>query len=218
MALKLIGSGISPFVKKVRAVCAEKNIAYEHDPMIPVGVSDEYKRKHPQGKVPCLEDGDRIVPDSSAICAYLERLHPEPALYPSDAYEHARAVWYEEFADVALISGTGVLFSERVLAPIFFKRESDTAQIENAENEILPPFFSYLENALGDANWFVADRFSIADIALGGQFANFSLAEGVVDVGRWPRLSAYVDRVLARPSFKTLVEEDRAGVEQMRNA
>ena len=86
MSLKLIGAGLSAFVRKVRVALIEKGLEYEHDPMLPLGVSDDYKRLHPQGKVPLMTDGDRVIPDSSAICAYLEKLHPLPALYPSDAY------------------------------------------------------------------------------------------------------------------------------------
>ncbi len=216
MTLKLTGSGISPFVKKVRVFCAEKGLDYEHDPMVPFGVSDEYKAKHPQGKVPLLEDGDRIIPDSSAICAYLERLEPTPALYPSDAYAYARAIWYEEFADAGLINATIPFFQERVLGPVFFKREPDLSKIEQAEKEALPPFFTYLEQALGGADFFVEDRFGIADISLGAQFANYSYGEGTVDTGRWPRLAAWLERVHTRPSFKAVIEQDLAGIEAMR--
>ena len=81
MSLKLIGAHISPFVRKVRVVLAEKGIAYEHDPMAPFGVSDEYKLMHPLGKVPVLTDGDKVLPDSSAICVYLEKTQADPALY-----------------------------------------------------------------------------------------------------------------------------------------
>jgi len=89
MSLKLIGAHVSPFVRKVRVFLAEKSLPYEHDPMVPFGVSDEYKRMHPQGKVPVLTDGDKVIPDSSAICVYLEKTQADPSLYPSDAYDLA---------------------------------------------------------------------------------------------------------------------------------
>ena len=54
MSLKLIGASISPFVRKVRVVLAEKGLSYEHDPMVPLGVSDDYRRLHPMGKIPVL--------------------------------------------------------------------------------------------------------------------------------------------------------------------
>lgn len=210
MTLKLIGTGLSPFVRKVQVTLAEKGLAFEHDPMVPFGVSDDYKRMHPLGKIPTLTDGERVLPDSSAICAYLERLHPAPALYPADPYEAARALWYEEFADAGLINGTIVPFQERVVGPAFFKRASDAARIEQALKEILPPLFDYLEREIGDGEYVVGNRFSIADIALGTQFVNFDHGQERVDASRWPRLAAYVERLHARPSFKALIEQEKA--------
>ncbi len=217
MALKLIGSALSPFSRKARVFLAEKGLDFEDDPMVPFGVSDEYKAMHPQGKIPTLVDGDRVIPDSSAICSYLERIHPNPPLYPTDAYEYARAIWYEEFADSGLINGTIVYFQERVLGPVFFKREADEAKVEEAGNNVLPPFFDYLERNLGDGEYFVGNRFSIADIGLGSQFAAYKYGDGAVDAGRWPQLAAWVERVHGRPSFKALIEQDLQTIEGMRN-
>jgi glutathione S-transferase len=214
MALKLIGASLSPFVRKVRVVLAEKGLSYDHDPLVPFGVSDEYKRLHPLGKIPTLVDGDRVVPDSSAICVYLERIEPQPALYPDDAYEHARAVWLEEFADSALVLGGAAFFQERVLAPMFFKRPADEARVEKAASEMLPPLFDYLEREIGERDYAVGPRFSIADVALGTQFVNYHLGGGAVDEERWPRLAAYVARVHARPSFEKLIEEDHGFVKK----
>jgi glutathione S-transferase len=215
MSLKLIGASISPFVRKVRAFLAEKNLSYEHDQMVPFGVSDEYKLMHPLGKIPVLTDADKVIPDSSAICVYLEKTQSEPALYPSDAYELARALWFEEFADTGILNGTIVLFQERLLGPVFFKRDGDEAKVEEALNEVLPPCFDYLERELGDNDWLVGNRFSIADIATATQFVNFAHGSGQVDAGSWPRLASYVERSLTRPSFKAIVEEEQAMIKSM---
>ena len=40
----LYGVGLSPFVRKVRVLLAEKGIAHEHDPVVPFNVSPEYKQ------------------------------------------------------------------------------------------------------------------------------------------------------------------------------
>ena len=215
MSLKLIGAHVSPFVRKVRVALVEKGLSYEHDPMVPFGVSDEYKQMHPLGKIPTLTDGDKVIPDSSAICNYLEKIQPEPALYPTDAYQLARAIWYEEFADAGFINGTIVLFQERVLGPVFFKREGDEAKVEEALATTLPPYFDYLERELGDNEWLVGNRFSIADLATASQFVNFALGKGQVDAARWPRLAAYVERAHSRPSFKAIIEEEQAMIQEM---
>jgi glutathione S-transferase len=215
MSLKLIGAHISPFVRKVRTVLAEKNLTYEHDPMLPFGVSDEYKRLNPLGKIPVLTDGDKVLPDSSAICVYLEKIQPEPSLYSDDAYELARTLWFEEFADAGFVSGTIVPFQQRILRPLFFKEETEEDKIEEALTVTLPPFFDYLEQELGDNDWLVGNRFSLADIATATQFVSFQHGGAEVDTARWPRLAAYVERVLSRPSFKAIVEEEKAMIKGM---
>jgi glutathione S-transferase len=204
-------------VRKVRVALAEKGIGYEHEPLIPFGVPEEYKRRHPLGKIPTLLDGDRVIPDSSAILAYLEAMAPTPALYPQDPYERARAIWLEEFADAGLTAkGLVIPFQQRVINAIFFKQPADEAAIREAVEGTLPPLFDYLEREIGDAEWLVGGRFSVADVATGSVFVNFGHGGGEVDAGRWPRLAAYLGRVHARPSFKGLIEEDRQALAQAR--
>jgi glutathione S-transferase len=64
----------------------------------------------------------------------------------------------------------------------------------------------------------VGNRFTIADLAVGTQFVNYRHGDGEVDAKRWPKLAAYVDRVLGRPSFKGLIEEDQAGIQALRGS
>jgi len=212
MTLKLIGAGMSPFVRKVRIALAEKGLAYEHDPMVPFGVSAEYKRKHPLGKIPTLEIDGRPIPDSSAIIAYLEKIQPSPPLYPSDPYDHGRAIWFEELADGGLVNGTAPVFQQRVLGPLLFKRPTDEALVQKAMTETLPPLFDYLEAELGGNDYLVGNRFTIADLAVGSLLVNFRHGRGEIDPGRWPKLAAYVERIHTRPSFKGLIEEDQRGL------
>lgn len=44
---------------------------------------------------------------------------------------------------------------------------------------------------------------------------NFAHGRGEVDAERWPRLAAYVERVLTRPSFKAIIEEEQALLKDM---
>ena len=94
--LEVHGANASPFVRKVRVVLAEKKVPYELKPIFPFGPNPEFRKISPLGKIPALVDGERSLADSSVICAYIERKHPEPSLYPSDPYEYARALWFEE--------------------------------------------------------------------------------------------------------------------------
>jgi glutathione S-transferase len=207
------GAGASPFVRKVRVFLAEKGIAYEHDPVVPFNVSPEFRKLSPLGKIPAFRDGDITLSDSSVICAYVERTHPQPPLYPSDAYEYARALWFEEYGDggLAPVFG-GKIFFPRVLAPLIFKRTPDEAALQKVVTEELPPFFDYLEGQLADAPMIVGTRFSIADIGLGTQFVNLRHAGVGVDAARWPKLAKYVAGLHARPSFKACIEEEAASL------
>jgi glutathione S-transferase len=207
----LYGVNASPFVRKVRVVLAEKGIAYDHDPIIPMNVSAEYRKISPLGKIPAWRDEAGTLSDSSIICAYLERVKPEPALYPSVPYEYARALWFEEYGDTALVQVVGPkIFFEKIVAPAFMGRATDQAVVDKAIKEELPPLFDYLEGELGGGEWIVGKRFSIGDIGIATQFVNLRHAGVSVDAARWPKLAAYVGRVHARPSFKALIEEEAA--------
>ena len=64
----LYGVGLSPFVRKVRVVLAEKSVPYDHDPVVPGNPDPEDRKMSPLGKIPALRDGDRAFSDSSVIC------------------------------------------------------------------------------------------------------------------------------------------------------
>jgi glutathione S-transferase len=210
----LYGAGLSPFVRKVRVLLAEKGVAYEHDPVVPFNVSAEYKAISPLGKIPAYRDEHGALADSSVICAYLERRHPTPALYPSDPYQYARALWFEEYGDSPFIAVSGAkIFFPKVIGPAFFNQPTDEAAVAKAIAEDLPPLFDYLESQLS-GDWLAGSQFSIADIAIGTQFVNLRLAGVSVDAARWPKLARYVARVHERPSFRKLIDEDRAALGQ----
>jgi glutathione S-transferase len=205
----VIGASASPFVRKVRVALAEKNIAYDLDPVVPFNVSAEFKQISPLGKIPAYRDGDRTLCDSSVICAYLERTHPTPALYPADAYEFARALWFEEYGDSALVNVVGPkIFMKKIIAPRFFNQAVDEAAIAQAVGEDLPPLFDYLERQLGTAEGIAGGRFSIGDIGIVTQFVNLRHAGVGVDATRWPKLARYVARTFERPSFAALWAEE----------
>ncbi len=149
------------------------------------------------------------IPDSSAICAYLERKHPEPALYPENAFDYGRALWLEEFADSELAGRVGLgLFRPIVMAKMMGK-EPDLERARKTLREDLPPLFDYLERQVGDGEFLVGGAFGIADISVATQFVNLLLTGAKLDASRWPRLAGFVERLHARPSFAKCIEEER---------
>jgi len=213
MAFKILGANVSPFVRKTRAFCSEKNLPYALEPVNPAAPPPGWREKSPLGKIPVLEHDGRIVNDSSIICAYLERLHPEPALYPKDAYENARATWIEEFVDGAMVPISGPkVFRPLALMPVLTQKPPDSAAIEAAEKvvrEELGPLIDYLESQIGSSDYFVGNRLSIADLTVGSVFVNLRHAGFPPDRARFPKLAAFIERMHARPSFKSCIEEER---------
>lgn len=79
--------------RRVRLCLAEKGIAYESrlvDMVKGEQHSPEYLAMNPNGVVPTLLHGNRVLYESSVIAEYLDELYPTPPLRPVDAY--ARAV------------------------------------------------------------------------------------------------------------------------------
>ena len=208
--ITLYGAGLSPFVRKVRVVLAEKGIPYQLEPVMPGNPDPAYRAMSPLGKIPAFRDGDRTLCDSSVISQYLERTHPEHPMYPQDAYEYARALWFEEYADTALVEVFGgKIFFPRIVAKMLMGKEPDEAAVQKAIDEDLPPRFDYLESQIGQGPYLVGDRFSIADVAVTSTFANLQHAGVTIDAARWPKLAKYIATHLARPTFAPLITEER---------
>jgi glutathione S-transferase len=201
--MKLYGASQSPFVRKARIVLEEKGIPYETESLVPVPKTPELLALHPMGKIPILRDGDVVVPDSSVICAYLEKKHPSPALYPADPAEFARALFLEEYADTRVSEVLGGIAFERFVKPNILQQPADESRVRELLEHGMPPVMDYLESQLpGDRDTVLA-RFSIADAALGPQLAFLTAAGVEIDARRWPRTARYYRALLARPSFKT---------------
>lgn len=214
MSLVVLGGSVSPFVRKVRAFLAEKGLDYTHETVNPFAPPEGYREISPLGKIPAFKDGDRALCDSSVICAYIEKAHPKPALYPSDPYDYARALWFEEFMDAGVVAAVGSkVFFPLVLQPLFSGGQAPSAEVEATarktwDEEVAPKHLTYLEQQLGDREWFVGDRISIADISVGSILVNAYLAGFAPERKRFPKLRGFLDRVWSRPSMKPLIDED----------
>ena len=206
MSFTLIGSPASPFVRKINVILLEKGLDFDIDPVIPFNPTSEFLAASPLGKIPALRHGDRVVNDSSVIARYLDRIEPKPPLYPKDAYASARAEWFEEYGDGALVPviGPGIFFP-LVLAPLMQGAEPDEARAAKVMADDLPRHFDYLNDQIGDREFFVGDALSIADLGVASPLANLRLAGFVPDEARWPGLHSFVKRIHARPAFEAVM-------------
>ncbi len=79
---RIIGSYLSPYVRKVLVCLDLKGVSYEIDPIVPFYGNDEFARLSPVRRIPVLIDDAVTLSDSTVICEYLEERYPEPSLFP----------------------------------------------------------------------------------------------------------------------------------------
>lgn len=196
-SVTLIGSPVSPYVRKVLAVCALKGVEVALDPISPMMGNDDFEQLSPLRRVPVWIEGDLTLCDSSVIVQYIEETRPGPSLWPADPAQRAKARWIEEFADTRLFDVLGWrLFFQIALKPRFFGTEADPEIVEKARDVELPQILDYLEGRM-PANGFLFGELSIADLSLAPAFANARAVQVNVDASRWPRLAAWLERIEA---------------------
>jgi glutathione S-transferase len=207
--LKIYGVPISVHTRKVILAAKEKGIAYENEAVIPFSPPPGWGKLSPTGKIPVVTDGDLDVPDSSVICAYLERTRPSPPLYPSDTRDYVQSLWFEEFADGTIfrevIHG---LFFQKVIRPGILEQATDQAVIDGILEDAMPKHFSYLEATLTGPH-LAGGRFSIADIATMSNLINYHYLGYRLETARFPRLARYFASHLQRPAIREALSAEQ---------
>lgn len=203
--MRIIGSYVSPYVRKVLACMNLKGLAYEIDPITPFFGNEEYGRLSPLRRIPVLVDGDFTICDSSVICAYLDEAYPERPLLPSAPKDRARARWLEEYADTRLgdvfIWG---LFYQTVVRPAVWGESGDEERVARTLAEDGPRALDYLEMELPEAG-FLFGEIGLADISIASFFRNAAYAGFEADRNRWPVTAAFVERTLTHPCIASLL-------------
>jgi glutathione S-transferase len=161
----------------------------------------EYLAINPVGKVPALIDDRVIVHDSTIINEYLEDTRPQHSLLPQDPVKRARARAFEDYADAYLMPSLFKIFME-MRKP---EAERDRGRIAEGEREARS-HFAYLEHEL-QSREYLADEFSLGDISFIPPLANLERA-GFSIPSDFPNLTAWWQRMKARPSFKASWPED----------
>ena len=208
--LLVIGSYLSPYVRKV-LVCLEiKGIAYEVDHIVPFFGDDRFSRLSPLRRIPVLVDGDLVLSDSSVICQYIDDKEPAPALLPSDIRDRARARWLEEFADTRMGDVfIWRLFNQIAIRPSVWGEKGDRELVDRTLKEDVPAVLDYLE-AEAPVEGFRFGTLSLADIAIAAFFRNAGWVRFQIDATHWPRAAAWMARTLAEPAFAKLARIEDA--------
>ncbi|MBX3490386.1 glutathione S-transferase family protein [Parvibaculum sp.] len=214
MTLTVYGASLSPFVRKVRVFLAEKGQDYTLEQVNIFPPPDWFLEISPLKRIPVLRDdsigADATLPDSSAICGYLERKFPSPALYPADAFAYGKALWYEEYTDSDLAGAVGMGVFRPMVVNRLMGKEPDKTTAEKTFTEKLQGNFAWLEKEIGAKAFLAGDAFSIADISVGTQFVNLAHAGYRPDAAAFPNLTRYLTAIHVRPGFAACIAEETA--------
>lgn len=208
--ITIIGNHVSPYVRKVLAALELKGIAYRVDPIVPFFGGERFAAMSPLRRVPVLIDDDLVLPDSTAICEYLDEAYPGPPLLPADPKARARARWIEEFADSRL--GDVLvwrLFFGTLIGPRVLGREKDEAALAKVVAEDVPAALTQVETLL--AHWTPGHGFlfgaepTTADFALAAMLQMPGFVRQPVDAARFPLCAAFVGAVGAHRAMAKLM-------------
>jgi len=203
----IVGSYLSPYVRKVLACLEVKGMAYEVDHIVPFFGDDRFSKLSPLRRIPVMVDGDLVLSDSSVICQYLEDKQPEPALFPSAIADRAWARWLEEFADTRM--GDVFIwrfFNQIAIRPSVWGEKGDREMVDRTLKEEIPMVLDYLEGEAPAGGFRFGSTVSVADIAIAAFFRNAGWVRFQIDAGRWPKTAAWIGRVLATPAFAKLAK------------
>jgi glutathione S-transferase len=206
MSLILYFHPFASFCQKVLIGLYEYDIPFE--PLL-IDLGDQESRAKleavwPLTKFPVLDDRERnvVVPESSLIIDYLGRHHAGSVrLIPDDPEVAMRA----HLLDRTFDQYVALQLTKVVIDSLRPEDGRDPIGVEQAKATIIKAF-EIVESYLGEEGWAVGSAFSLADCAAA---PSLFYANTVVPIADYPKLAAYYQRLLARPSFARVVEEAR---------
>jgi glutathione S-transferase len=173
-------------------------VPYRRDPKTRLA-PPELKAIHPLGKSPVIRDGATVVAESAAIVEYLVGKYDKGRLAPARDFASPDYVAYLHWLH----------FSEgSAMLPLLLKlyvgrlKEAGAPLHPRIESE-LANHFDYLSAALEKRDYFVANRFSAADVQL-----SFVLDAGASrgPLANYPNLVRLHERLKARPAYQRALE------------
>lgn len=196
--MRLLGSGPSPYTRKVRIVLAEKKIDCDFETVDVNPSENPVNALNPLGKVPTLvlDDGSTLF-DSRVIVEFLDGVSPISRLIPDDNRDRVAVRRWEALADGAL--DAGLLVRYEGLRP----KKLQSADWAAKQTGMLERSLAQMAADLGDRPWCHGDRYSLADIAVGAclGWVEFRKPGGVEWRSRYANLAKLYDKLMERPAF-----------------
>ncbi len=196
--LKLVSFDICPYVERSRIVLLEKGLPHDIEFIELANKPAWFLEISPMGRVPVLLVDGRPVFESMIINELVNELQPDPPLFPEDPVARAEARGWIVFAnDVVMPAGSAAML----------------AIAGDAQGDALARPIGTLRDAFGKLDrklahggpFFVGGQFSLVDASYAPFFRRWRLAEGWGTaearlLASFPRVSAWADAMLARPS------------------
>lgn len=149
---------------------------------------DELHRINPMKKLPTLVDGDTVITESSAICAYLADKYPQKKLAP-EVGSVERGIYYRymfiagnTFEPAFSLDSIGMEYPDA-----FSVGWGDMTRVKATIEELTP-----------EKGWVLQEQFSAADIIFGG-LLDFAAKVGWLNPS--PKVEAYISRIRLRPCY-----------------
>lgn len=208
--LTIVGSYLSPYVRKVLVCLHLKGLEYLIDPIVPFFGDASFSKLNPIRRIPVLIHGDLVLADSTVICEYLDDAFPATTrLLPQSVKARAQARWIEEYVDTRMADVIiWRLFNQRLINPHVWSIPTDETVVEQALEVEIPEMLDWLEPQAPE-NGYLFGPISIADVALGAMLKNAAFVGYVVDPGRWPGLAGLLSRLYAESAFEALARFEK---------
>jgi len=201
MPITLYDGQRSPHARKVRLFAAELELPLTRvAPDFQKGElrTPEFLAKNPNGRIPTIEDNGLVLWESAAILKYLAGKRPERGFAPSNAAEQAPIdqwlFWWAADPEAAF---TRLLWEQRI-KPFLGKGGNDPAIIADA-HATFDRFLPVLERQLAGKDC-VLGNLTIVDFAIAPVLEIVSIVN--VDLGRYPNITAWLERLRAKPYWK----------------
>lgn len=208
--IRLFHSPLSPFCRKVRLSLAEKKLEVELVEERYWEKDGDFLRRNPAAKVPVLKMDGLMMAESSAICEYIEEVHPTPSLMPTGAaerFEVRRMVnWFDDKFHHEV---TSKLLYERVNKKMMAQGYPDSSNVKAGARNI-KYHLDYMGWILDQRRWLAGDIMTLADFAAAAHFSALDYISDV-DWNRNENVKSWYAKIKSRPAFRNILADQVPG-------
>jgi glutathione S-transferase len=200
-AIVIHGIPGSPYVRIPLLACEEKGVPWRLAPMaMGEARTPQHLARQPFGRVPAMEHGDFQLYEAQAMIRYIDQAFDGPSLVPADPQAAARMNQVMGVIDwYVMPSLTSAVGFNRIIKPMIGLPVDEAAVA--AALPLAGTCVEALTAILADQPFFAGEALSLADIMALAHLDFMPLTpEGRDLLTRAPELTAWLDRMMARPA------------------